>query len=187
MRIALCDSVRRREVLKPVLQPRRGPHRFREIRSAHVADRIALPSLQERAVPVYLYQVRHPEQSEATRDKGIGGRREANLSAEASGRPSIGSRRPRHPTRLESKFNDHECPGFSYPQGLAWRHGLEQLVVDRSLRKPNMKITRSPVRDVDKSVEILLQKLARIGFQVTPFVVVREARGGNCCPRGDGT
>ena len=76
MRIALCDSARRREVLKPVLQPRRGPHRFREIRSAHVADRITLPSLQERAVPVYLPQVRHPEQSEATRDKGIGGRRE---------------------------------------------------------------------------------------------------------------
>jgi hypothetical protein len=32
---------------------------------------------------------------------------------------------------------------------------------------------RPPVRDVDKSVEILLQQLARIGFQVSPFVVVR--------------
>jgi len=50
-----------------------------------------------------------------------------------------------------------------------------------------MKLMRPPVRDVDKSVEILLQKLARIGFQVAPFVVVREARCCNCCPRGDGT
>ena len=55
---------------------------------------------------------------------------------------------------------------WSYPQGLAWGHGLEHLVVDRSLRKPNVKITCSAVRDEDKSVEILLQKLARIGFQV---------------------
>jgi hypothetical protein len=46
---------------------------------------------------------------------------------------------------------------------------------------------RPPVRDIDKSVKVFLQQLARIGFQVSPFVVVREARGGDCGPRRDGT
>ncbi len=44
-----------------------------------------------------------------------------------------------------------------------------------------------PVRDVDKGVKIFLQQLARIGFKVSPFVVVHEARGGDCGPRRDGT
>jgi hypothetical protein len=46
---------------------------------------------------------------------------------------------------------------------------------------------RPPVRYLDERVEILLQQLARIGFQVSPFVVVREARGGNYRSRGHRT
>ena len=45
---------------------------------------------------------------------------------------------------------------------------------------------RPPIRDVDKNVKILSQQLGRIGFQVSLFVVIREARSDNCGPRGDG-
>ena len=65
----------------------------------------------------------------------------------------------------------------------AWDHGLEQSGVDRFLREANIELTRPPVRDIDKSVKVFLQHFARIGFQVSPFVVVREARGGDCGPR----
>ena len=66
--------------------------------------------------------------------------------------------------------------GFSYSAGIAWQHGSEQFVVDQSLRKAKIKFMRSPVRNVDKSVEILFQEFERIGFQVSPFVVIRETR-----------
>jgi hypothetical protein len=69
---------------------------------------------------------------------------------------------------------------LTHPDGIARGHGLEQPLVDRFLRKVNIKLRRPPVRCVDKRVEILLQQLARIGFQVAPLVVIREARGGNC-------
>jgi hypothetical protein len=45
-------------------------------------------------------------------------------------------------------------------------------LVDRFLRKANTKLMRPPVRYIDKRVEMLLQQLARIGFQVAPLVVV---------------
>jgi len=42
-------------------------------------------------------------------------------------------------------------------------------LVDRFLRKANIKLMRPPVRYVDNRVEIILQQLARIGFQVAQF------------------
>jgi hypothetical protein len=87
-------------------------------------------------------------------------------------RSACTSRCLRHPLQLTSKFNDHECRGFSHPDGIARGHGLEQPLVDRFLRKANIKLMRPPVRYIDKRVEILLQQLARIGFQVAPLVVV---------------
>jgi hypothetical protein len=62
--------------------------------------------------------------------------------------------------------------GSSHPDGIARGDGLEQPSVDRFLRKANIKLMRPPVRYLDKRVEILLQQLARIGFQVAPLVVV---------------
>lgn len=59
-------------------------------------------------------------------------------------------------------------------------HGLEQSVVDRFLRKANIELMSPLVRYVDKGVEILLQQITRIGSQVSAFVVVCEASGGNC-------
>src|SRR5882724_9428464 len=42
-------------------------------------------------------------------------------------------------------------------------------LVDRFLRKANIKLMRPQVRYAADRVEILLQQLARIGFQVAPF------------------
>jgi hypothetical protein len=64
---------------------------------------------------------------------------------------------------------------LTHPDGIARGHGLEHPLADRFLRKANIKLMRPPVRDIDKSVKVFLQQLARIGFQVAPLVVVREA------------
>src|SRR5580658_3435056 len=66
--------------------------------------------------------------------------------------------------------------GRKNPESLVWRFLWEE----------NVELMRPLVRDVDKTSKYIRQ-LARIGFQVSRFVVVREAGWVICGSRRDGT
>lgn len=78
--------------------------------------------------------------------------------------------------KLILKSNDHRVPGSSHASSFAWEHGSERFVVGQFQRKAEIQLTRSPVRNVEKCVEVLLQQFERICLQFSPFVVIRETR-----------
>ena len=74
------------------------------------------------------------------------------------------------------KCNDYGVSNLSRSGSFAVKHGPERFVVDEFLRKAEIECTRSPVRNVEKDVEVLLKKFERICFQVPPLVAIRETR-----------
>ena len=72
------------------------------------------------------------------------------------------------------KCNDHRVSRFSHLSSFAWEHGSGHFVIGQFQRKAEIQLTRSPVRNVEKRVEVLFQQLERICLQVSPFVVIRE-------------
>jgi hypothetical protein len=78
------------------------------------------------------------------------------------------SRRLRHPLRLTPNSTIMNVAAFR-TRTVSPGPWPRAPLVDRFLRKANIKLMRPPVRYVDNRVEILLQQLARIGFQVAPF------------------
>jgi hypothetical protein len=66
--------------------------------------------------------------------------------------------------------------GLLRPNGITRQHAFSLLVLDPRLWQTKPKSAGTPIRDIDKSIEIFLEKSDWICFEVAPFVVVREAR-----------
>src|SRR5208282_1913330 len=77
---------------------------------------------------------------------------------------------------LRIKTDDQVSSSLSYPGGFTRKHGTELFVVGQLPRKPKVEHARSPIRDVNKRVEVLFQKFEGIGLQISPLVVNRKTR-----------